>query len=239
MVVLWTWNRSRGFWCAKRFKAPSFHDTLTLYSFWVSLNCHAWCHWNSELLGLSKPSVWMGRWGMEDSLVARTCSVHEEAPRPKFTDKIIVNFKMASIALDQAQSPSACGARCGCTGWAPVKLALSFLEDILLRSGHSSVPPLCCVTPTPLFHFQEVTGTGLFLLSSVCLMGKPETWISRILSLQAHQPLSMLLWKHHLTPLSSRLLVLLTNPANSCLTDSPAPTSSFGWNPRQQPERSS
>lgn len=153
---------------------------------------------------------------------------------------------MASRALDQAQSPSACGAWWDCTGWASVTLALSFLEDILFHSGQSSVLPLCCVTPFPL---SLPGGHRNRALPPVIYLPDGQTRNLNIAlhplskSLFAHQPLSMLLWKHHLTPLSSRFhcrhLVLLTNPAHSCLMDLPVPTSSFGWNPRQQPERSS
>lgn len=125
-----------------------------------------------------------------------------------------------------------------------MKLALSFLEDILLHSGHSSVLPLCCVTPFPL---SRPGGHRNRALPPVIYLPDGQTRNLNIAlhprspskSIFAHQPLSVLLWKHHLTPLSSRLhchhLVLPTNLANSCLTDFPVPTSSFGWNPRQQP----
>lgn len=129
-------------------------------------------------------------YSLEDTHVAQICSAHGQAPlsyppsltKSKFMDKIIVNFKMASRALNQAQSPSVRGAWWDWTGWASVKLALSFLENVLLHSDHSSVLILCCITPFPPLFPGGHRNRALPPIS--CLMFKPETWTSfHILSL--------------------------------------------------------
>lgn len=171
------------FWCSVRLKAPSFRSTLILilsgtelpHMVSTGIQCswgipNALCErgseeWRTHMLHRS--ALLMGR---------LHCPIHLHSQKSKFMDKIIVNFKMASRALNQAQSPSVRGAWWDRTGWASVNLALSFLENVLLHSGHSSVLILCCITPFPPLFPGGHRNRALPPIS--CLMFKPETWTS-------------------------------------------------------------
>lgn len=129
---------------------------------------------------------------MEDTHVTQICSAHGQAPlsypssltKSKFMDKIIVNFKMASRALQCVGLGETAQVEHPWT-WPWVSLRTFCSIQVIALSCYSVVSPLS------LLCFQEVIGTELFLLSAAwCSNQKPERHSISSLSLKVQIPSS-------------------------------------------------